>query len=945
MANSDYGIKTSGDDLNWRNLNNDHEDNPVVSALVKDADRIFSNENNDHEIKLNEELISDFSKYLLANKLGSYFEDLSIKQEVEKTDKKNKKKDKKITLSKKEQLKANIEKEKNKKEIQKFLSNLKVNEETNFYPLKKNKIHESFLSIVYWACFLIKNYKNEKINTEILCDGAISLFRAIRDCDYIINQKIKDICFKILDKLQSCLMKKNKNHVYDLLSKYYYLITTSLWDKDKPNNIVLYNEQKDAIIKIHNSIVEDKPLFLFYWVPPANGKTLVSVIIAKIISNYFKNLIRNKLDFHKAEIHDRHEIENYDDDFCTKKSYDYDLIFENGVIQYNTKNIMVRSLESNTLKNKNIVFNVGDQVNAQKYINKKVMLYICYNDIVRNNVSSLCVTHNVDIKFWIATYRQDKYKPHISFVDLRPYKNCYPDWRKKKSPRLFKIDESKSEERYSTDLRVQILQYLDETRMLDIREKEYEDRNFKFGEKYNIERCSNLPEMIITDLDSAYELLLEFPDLFVPYFDEAFAASNQMITSKIMSVLPKTSVLVSATLAEQDKIPTILNNFKERHNADDTSIQTIKSNTQHINCEFISPDGNLISPFHLLNNANEIDNFLQLMEKNPIIQRGFSNLIVLEMFQRLKDFLPTDDNLLFIDYLGNITNSNVREYGIKLLKFCSDKDEMFNIIKKVSIPRIQDNNIENIFTKNAYMYNDKNTLHVSNPDNFDNYVNSITTDLLKDSPNLKKLISEFKKSRETFEKQIEYIKEKVKDDDDGSKSHRLNEAEKALSEIKFKYPNEFIMNSLKHLRRFNSKTILSNYQSIMFNSEIVNNFSDIMSKLYLSGIGVYNQTTLSQYELQIFLKYKDLFRFIISDPSIIYGTNINLTMIDIHENMGPISTRNTMYQLMGRGGRFGKSSSAIVNFRSWDLFQIVVDDNDINQEATNIENNLITFLN
>ena len=53
MANSDYGIKTSGDDLNWRNLNNDHEDNPVVSALVKDADRIFSNENNDHEIKLN----------------------------------------------------------------------------------------------------------------------------------------------------------------------------------------------------------------------------------------------------------------------------------------------------------------------------------------------------------------------------------------------------------------------------------------------------------------------------------------------------------------------------------------------------------------------------------------------------------------------------------------------------------------------------------------------------------------------------------------------------------------------------------------------------------------------------------------------------------------------------------------------------------------------------
>ena len=38
-----------------------------------------------------------------------------------------------------------------------------------------------------------------------------------------------------------------------------------------------------------------------------------------------------------------------------------------------------------------------------KIAKSKIMLYICYNDIVRNNVSSLCVTHNVDIKFWIAT--------------------------------------------------------------------------------------------------------------------------------------------------------------------------------------------------------------------------------------------------------------------------------------------------------------------------------------------------------------------------------------------------------------------------------------------------------------------------------------------------------------------------------------------------------------
>jgi len=85
--------------------------------------------------------------------------------------------------------------------------------------------------------------------------------------------------------------------------------------------------------------------------------------------------------------------------------------------------------------------------------------------------------------------------------------------------------------------------------------------------------------------------------------------------------------------------------------------------------------------------------------------------------------------------------------------------------------------------------------------------------------------------------------------------------------------------------------------------------------------------------------------FICSDPSIIYGTNINLTMIDVHENMSSISSKNTLYQLIGRAGRKGKSSSANVIFRNWDLFHTIVNDDDTNVEAQNIENNLMLILN
>jgi hypothetical protein len=961
---SDYGIKTSGDDLNWRNLNNDHEDNPVVTALIKEAHKLLLNvnfneinindfiANNINEVNdineinhdnqeitdktkiISEELLIEFNNFLMKNSLGSYFDDyVKILENNKKSKLNNSSKNKKQAIKKADLLKMNNEIDKNKKNIDRFITNLKLDE--NFYPYKKNKLSEAFLNIIFWTTNLARKCKKkESLSNEILCDGCISLYRCIQDCDFMLNTELKTICYEILNKLEKYLKKKNSNYVYELLTSYYYLITTSYWDKEKPNNIVLYKEQKETILKIMDSVVNDKPLFLFYWVPPANGKTLISTIIARLIADHFKECQKNKLKYFKGIIQNVNEdINGYS--LCT-------IQYEDGTVQNSIPLDMIRPLNSNKLKNKLIEnIQVGEPIEAMKIVKPKIMLYICYNDIVRNNVCSLCVTHNVDIKFWLATYIQDKYKSNLFLVDFRPYKSCYPDWRKKKSLKLNKMDESRVDMKFSPDLREQMLIYLDETRPIDIREKELQ-HHVNFSRENEVEKCSNLPEMIISDLDSAYELLLEFPDLFIPYFDEAFAASNQMITSKIMSVLPKTSILVSATLASPDKIPTILNHFKEKNNADTSDIQSIRTSHQHINCEFVSPDGFLISPFHNLENAEDIDDFLELIEKNPIIERGFSNLIVLKMFENLRSVLPENINLLFIDYIGKITNSNIRNHGKLLLKFCSGNQEYFDKIKKISIQMINNNVIENIFTKNAYFYNNKNTLHVSNPEKFSSYVQEITSEFLHGSPNLKKLINDYQREKKAILDEIENIQENVKAD---LKDFRLEEANKKLGKIKFNYSNEFIVNSRNHLNKYNGSKKSFDPHSILFNQDIIETSDDLMAKLYLSNIGVYNQSDLSSYELEIFLKTKDLFKFILSDPSIIYGTNINLTAIDIHENLTSISTRNTLYQLIGRGGRFGKSSSAIVIFRSWGLFNIVVENSDLNSEAINIENNLIEILN
>ena len=124
--------------------------------------------------------------------------------------------------------------------------------------------------------------------------------------------------------------------------------------------------------------------------------------------------------------------------------------------------------------------------------------------------------------------------------------------------------------------------------------------------------------MIIADLESAVKILEEFGNIVIPYFDEAFAASNLPITAKILSLLPKISILVSATLADPEEIPLVIDDFKRRHSItenDIDNIKVIKSDTQHISCTFIGPDGCIYAPHSSLKTIEELEELLVLFKK------------------------------------------------------------------------------------------------------------------------------------------------------------------------------------------------------------------------------------------------------------------------------------------------------------------------------------------
>ena len=107
---------------------------------------------------------------------------------------------------------------------------------------------------------------------------------------------------------------------------------------------------------------------------------------------------------------------------------------------------------------------------------------------------------------------------------------------------------------------------------------------------------------------------------------------------------------------------------------------------------------------------------------------------------------------------------------------------------------------------------------------------------------------------------------------------------------------------------------------------------------FLSGIGIYNPEEMNIDEKSIFMEYKDILNFILSTPSIIYGTNMNISIVDIGEEYSPMATRNSLFQLVGRAGRKGKKSySAMVIFRTSEMLNKIMAPTFDNVEARLIE--------
>ena len=870
---SNIGASSTGDSINWKYLKEVRVDDPVITELIKEATETYMNDSQDLNKSGNNYALSvyvnSFNEHLSKKKfkfsftLNSSISSTSSDLALSNGNSKKIKKEKEKKLSKKELILLANKEEATKKEIGIFLDALSI---TDNMPIIPRQPIIAFFCVLHWTIYLISN-KKQTIDLAIYLDASISLFRAIKDMTSILPSELVTQFNDILRDIETIILtKKTGNDFLNFMKANMKILAESFWDKNKPRAITLYSEQKH-IIELVTSNLNNK-ILTFFEMPPANGKTVLSAILAKVIA--YKN-----------------------------KAY----------------------LEANPF-----------------FYKRKTLLYICYNTIVRNEVAKLCITQNIDLKYWLAVTQIDK-EDGIQKTFLRPYKNCYPDWNQKNMRTRKETLEYQAlrVKRFSADIHDQWEFSLHETR--PISEQKYTINDY--------ENAPNIPEMIIADLESAYSLLKAYPNTFISYFDEAFASADMDITAKIMSVLGHT-VLVSATLAKPSEIPTVLGDFKRRHRyVTDDYLHIVKSNVQHISCTFINSRGNIYLPHDSVESFDKLVDFLPMLD-DPIVKRGYSPEVVFNMVLKIDEHL--DDSIKFksrFPHIGQLTHESLREYACDILRYIvsNNSSNIFELMKKDLIRKIPNMDIKTIFTTTAFKYQSGKTLHVATMRDFDNHVNNISAPFLEGSPKVSDAVSLYRKTQKTIEAEMANLLKNTKKDDDNDTISDLAHFQKELNELRLIWPGEYILNSRAHAARFGTSQFITTPNNSVFGQiEDMDILDDTRAKLFLSSIGVYQPSAFSDENMDQFLRNKDGFKFILSTPEIVYGTNISLSIIDIDSSFLGDSTRNTLYQLIGRAGRKGKSNSATIIFRNDEMLNFIFKTTIKNIEAENIERNFIKIL-
>jgi len=297
---------------------------------------------------------------------------------------------------------------------------------------------------------------------------------------------------------------------------------------------------------------------------------------------------------------------------------------------------------------------------------------------------------------------------------------------------------------------------------------------------------------------------------------------------------------------------------------------------------------------------------------------------------------------------SNITHQAIAEHAIDLLKQLQQVDDE-DKIKKVCAPLAHNKyrpfRLESLLTEDAHQHMQGALFATTDPLGTALKLSEL---FIKELPNVEQLLKDFNKRKEAHQKEKERLQKSIKNED-----QRL-QAIQQLSEPRLELPSRYIPNTAEHFKKFAPTGLKFDPQALQnppLTSAIAQDLNvpnEVLLLLYL-GIGIYSPENkiLNPAKMDgVDTRYTEtvvqmcsggFISFLFADRSIVYGTNFPFSNVFIDEAFAKESSLNTLYQLIGRAGRVGKSYMAKVCLIGEELKRRFVDFREENVEAKNLE--------
>ena len=470
----------------------------------------------------------------------------------------------------------------------------------------------------------------------------------------------------------------------------------------------------------------------------------------------------------------------------------------------------------------------------------------------------------------------------------------------------------------------------------------------KIINNYNCKKDSDRI-MIVCGPEACYEVLKKYPNAIL-FLDEPTIGLDQMTdvarhnVKLITDSLPDVTVLSSATLPEICP-KWIIDNIEIKYGS--VKHIDIYSNKIHIGCEIRTLDGELVLPHLNCNTSVELEHIIDQIIRNPFVGRAYTANVV----KHMNDFLvaekvPNIPNIkTFFSDASNLSSDSIRNMAMTLLRAiaaCSNE-----IVKKIcsvnianrqmaEIEEAPKNNVNDdivwetdekftvghninyttLGTSTAHRFLRPTLIATNDPIKFstENF-GDLLTSFIDTFGSIKSLNTEYVQKLAIWQKQIDRFSRDKKDTTFSSEIERL-QSEEQLHENKPSINIDgFQINTRKHIIKFAKNTKLAIDNSAIRHeidvTSIINSnmyVPDEFRILLACGIGVYGMFDDGLYNSFVTkLMNEGNLAYIISDASIAYGTNIPLNRIIATKDFCDTYSLNTIYQLISRAGRVGRS--------------------------------------